>query len=459
MAQLYHRKWDEMRHQLWTRDSSMKMSIDMVVFNQQCEFAIHFASQTIFLGPLRDIISGEAGMRDMVIEIDPAGMRLPEVVPRAVAPEQPIPRSGPAQPAPQLAPHPAPQPAPQPPAPHHRAPLPPAPQRGMPQPQAVENDGSDDDRGPKDSDFVPRPRNGFLIFLTWRKTVKPGKQFQSLSQVVGPEWKALSEEQLKLWADLQEDEKQMHQALFPDFKHSNKKKPKLTKKQKDEGPQNPDLAARLNQFREYQQAHMCPPGFTHQMVDEAVDRKDREDADQQTAVQHSLQHPDLAPESNASGSGILPRGQPSSPQPPFGQDSQQSPAGPSQTSVYEPDAHEEFDLPLDRWHDPVSGSSDHYVSPYPQNVGSQHVSSRTIGSGYGSGNAAGSDQPGFHSSQDNVFGGQDDFSGYHDGAEVTHHDGGAHTANDGSHGAQNSSSVVQPQFGGVNDDYDDLYDN
>ncbi|KAF9075065.1 high mobility group box domain-containing protein, partial [Rhodocollybia butyracea] len=71
--------------------------------------------------------------------------------------------------------------------------------------------------------YIPRPRNSWIIFRTERSeaiTRAMGKiEAQLVSKIVSEEWGLMDAEKKRPWTQQAEDEKRAHKKKFPDYRY------------------------------------------------------------------------------------------------------------------------------------------------------------------------------------------------------------------------------------------------
>ncbi|KAG5723969.1 hypothetical protein E4T56_gene11270 [Termitomyces sp. T112] len=73
---------------------------------------------------------------------------------------------------------------------------------------------------PNDSDYVPRPKNAFILFRSYFYQTCGGSDQNQISVDAGKAWKALPEEQKRTFQLAADREKQEHHARFPHYTYS-----------------------------------------------------------------------------------------------------------------------------------------------------------------------------------------------------------------------------------------------
>ena len=81
------------------------------------------------------------------------------------------------------------------------------------------------------TDYIPRPRNAFIIFRADRSKKYQGRTASDISQVVGAEWKSLSADVKARYERQADEEKQRHKVLYPHYRFQPKQKPKVKVKE------------------------------------------------------------------------------------------------------------------------------------------------------------------------------------------------------------------------------------
>lgn len=76
-------------------------------------------------------------------------------------------------------------------------------------------------------DYIPRPRNAFIIFRADRSKIYQGRTAGDISQLVAAEWKSLSADVKARYERQADEEKQRHKVLYPHYRFQPKQKPKV----------------------------------------------------------------------------------------------------------------------------------------------------------------------------------------------------------------------------------------
>lgn len=85
--------------------------------------------------------------------------------------------------------------------------------------------------GLESSDYIPRPRNPFIIFRADRSKKYQGRTASDISQLVAAEWKSLSADVKARYERQADEEKQRHKVLYPHYRFQPKQKPKVKDKE------------------------------------------------------------------------------------------------------------------------------------------------------------------------------------------------------------------------------------
>ncbi|KAI1327944.1 hypothetical protein F5Y16DRAFT_420310 [Xylariaceae sp. FL0255] len=286
MASNHQVQWALMSHQLLTRDASMKMALvtyeslgaegqqyfldqARAIFRRDVEFAIRPDTNSMLLGPI-DIIVNEADRMGRVVIMDRTGSSLTRLMPMPSEEERR--QLGGAAPQSQVSQN-----------------------RNRPSRAAQHHDSEHDvnaaqttlrtpnnSRAPRNSQtpktvYPPRPQNGFFMFKNWRQAAKPpGMDGKAYAKAAAEDWEALSNSQKQAWKDLWKEQTNMHNQLFPYYKFQPTKGGESTNARTLDTVGGEALGQTIAQFRAFQAAHSCPPGFTQEMVDEAVSRQQNE---------------------------------------------------------------------------------------------------------------------------------------------------------------------------------------
>jgi len=80
-------------------------------------------------------------------------------------------------------------------------------------------------------DYIPRPRNAFIIFRADRSKKYQGRTAGDISQLVAAEWKSLSADVRARYERQADEEKQRHKVLYPHYRFQPKQKPKVKDKE------------------------------------------------------------------------------------------------------------------------------------------------------------------------------------------------------------------------------------
>jgi hypothetical protein len=81
------------------------------------------------------------------------------------------------------------------------------------------------------TDYIPRPRNAFIIFRADRSKKYQGRTASDISQLVAAEWKSLSTDVKARYEQQADEEKQRHKVLYPHYRFQPKQKPKIKDKE------------------------------------------------------------------------------------------------------------------------------------------------------------------------------------------------------------------------------------
>jgi hypothetical protein len=80
-------------------------------------------------------------------------------------------------------------------------------------------------------DYIPRPRNAFIIFRADRSKRYQGRTAGDISQLVAAEWKSLAGDVRARYERQADAEKQRHKVLYPHYRFQPKQKPKVKDKE------------------------------------------------------------------------------------------------------------------------------------------------------------------------------------------------------------------------------------
>ena len=85
--------------------------------------------------------------------------------------------------------------------------------------------------GLESTDYIPRPRNAFIIFRADRSKKYQGRTASDISQLVSAEWKSLPADVKARYERQADEEKQRHKVLYPHYRFQPKQKPKVKDKE------------------------------------------------------------------------------------------------------------------------------------------------------------------------------------------------------------------------------------